>query len=103
MPGVPRPPEWGHEFEGIDQVAQFVEQFTAEESAAIWRDDGAGKSGAFGIVSAKDVRSGAFRRDKARTDKAHWIYPSDRPARCLLERSRDPQHRPFLASEVSFF
>lgn len=72
MPHHPRPAGWHDERGGLDQVAAFVEQILAEEVAAIWTEDTMDGGEAFWSVSAQDVRTGAFKRGRARTEVRSW-------------------------------
>ena len=61
--------------EGLDRVADFVEAFTAERIAAFWTDDGPDAPSRLvttGVVTAREVRDGAFRRGRARTEIRSW-------------------------------
>ncbi len=69
---MPRPTEWVSDHDGVDSIADFVEQFIAEELAAIWTSDGPEQGGTSGIVTAEDVRSRVFRKGKECTVIRSW-------------------------------
>jgi hypothetical protein len=65
--------DWTNDDRGFDMVSEWVDKFTSEMMAAIWTDDGPGKGGSFGLVSAEDARLGTFGKPgEARTVVRSW-------------------------------
>jgi len=72
MPGIRERMAWKDDEVGLDFVAQWLDEFFAEQIAAIWVDNRPGMPGTFGTVSADEVQSVAFRRGSVGTVIRSW-------------------------------